>query len=39
MFPSMLKGEIVGKLVFIDVNTRRILEAPKSSRSNGRCQC
>jgi hypothetical protein len=32
VFPSMPKGEIVGKLIVIDVNFRRSLEA---SRSNG----
>jgi hypothetical protein len=36
LFPSMPKGEIVGNLVVIDVNTRRIpKESPKSPKSDG----
>jgi hypothetical protein len=38
MFPSMLKGKIVGKLVVIDVNTKRSLAAPKDPKINGPCQ-
>jgi hypothetical protein len=30
VLPSISKGDIVGKLVFIDVNPRRIPEAPIS---------
>jgi hypothetical protein len=30
VFPSMPKGDIVGKLVVIDVNPRRSPEAPRS---------
>jgi hypothetical protein len=36
VFPSMPKGEIVGKLVVIDVNPRRIPEVgPEAPRSDG----
>jgi hypothetical protein len=36
VFPSMPKGEIVGKLVVIDVNPRRSPEASlEASRSDG----
>jgi hypothetical protein len=32
VLPLIPKGEIVGKLVIIDVNSRRIPEAPRSDQ-------